>query len=142
MCVFLKWGHLGLSLQARGWPCTVLQQYNEMGAGWEPSYLFPRVLCLCQLEKHSLSQARRDCCWSCCCSEEPHPWHWSNIFLPGHCSQAGSPHVPYSCVGVGAYPCALGLGQSTQLVASHNPAYAGLSHAAKEKLLHFGLMWE
>lgn len=36
----------------------MLQQYNEMGAGWEPSYLFPRVLCLCQLEKHSLSQAK------------------------------------------------------------------------------------
>lgn len=27
-------------------------------AGWEPSYLFPRVLCLCQLEKHSQSRAK------------------------------------------------------------------------------------
>lgn len=87
------------------------------------------MCCVCASWRNTPSpKQRRGWGWSCCCSKEPHPWCCGHLLLPQRCSQAGSPHIPYSFVGWEHVLCPLQLGQPTpQLAISHTPGYAGLS---------------
>lgn len=87
------------------------------------------MCCVCASWRNTPSpEQRRGWGWSCCCSKEPHPWCCGHLLLPQRCSQAGSPHIPYSFVEWEHVLCPLQLGQPTpQLAISHTPGYAGLS---------------
>lgn len=111
-------------------------------AGWEPSYLFPRVLCLCQLEKHSQSQAKEGLglellLFQGTTSLVLRPSPPASALQPGWL-----PTYPLQLCGVGACPLSPAAGAAHPTTCNISHSWIRWTLTAQERLLHFGPMWE